>query len=142
MTFSPRAKIFLILPLLAVLLASIGFAQTSETPEQKLARMLSAFDTPGYQVGVIIVSFGDDITKEVAIGILDKFDLTITQSRVCGPEEAGPDSPPSGGPQNCVTQDNWDDGLKIAYVRVSEGQEKSFAETEELLKYGLKKIIN
>ncbi len=120
-----------------------------EDEDEKLERMLKAFDKLNYQKGVIIVAFTQNTTKEVAINILNKYNLSLTQTEVCmsvtntssigatnNPSTGGPgtggDDPSTGGPgtggETCWTEDGWDDFMKWAKVIVPEGEEKEYAE--------------
>ncbi len=101
----------------------------TETQEQRLERMLRAFDHGNYQEGVIDVSFAEEITKEQAIEIIQKNGANIISSRLCStPEISNPgDRAKYRGVQEC-TDDGWNDRLKLARVQVPKGQEKYYAQ--------------
>ena len=98
-----------------------------ETPEERRTRMLRAFDAANYRGGIIGVSFAEDATKAEAVAFLRTRGLSLAQERVCGPEEAGPESE-SAQNAGCVSQDRWNERLKLAYVTVPAGREKEYAE--------------
>lgn len=115
-------------------LAAKTFAETvekeqiqQETSEERRVRMLRAFDVGNYVRGIVGVSFTEDTAKEEAVALLRIRGLTLAEERLCGPEEAGPESE-SVQNADCVSQDRWNERLKLAHAIVPAGREKEYAE--------------
>lgn len=102
-------------------------AYATETQEQRLERMLKAFDRGNYQEGVILVSFSEQITKEEAARILGTEGFSIAINMICPQPEVSPGNLAIDYAPECYEQ-GWNDNLKIAEVHVIKGQEKQYAE--------------
>ena len=102
---------------------------TTETEEERLERMLQAFDNPNIQEGIITVSFREDITKEEAIQILEEYNLEIQPGKEqCYTVSVADPGQPITTQQQCYTTDGWSDNLKFAIVIVQQGEEKETAQ--------------
>ncbi len=103
-----------------------------ETPQEKEARMLSAFENPNAVAGQIIVSFELGTTLEQANSILAAQNLRIETTQNCvSPQEAGPGETTVNGTPTCFTE-GWFESIAAGLVLVSSGSEKTVA--SDLLK--------
>ena len=115
--------------LLFVFMWDSGIENSSEMLQDKseyIDRMLIAFDEaegrnlPGY----VFLSFAEDITKEEAVSILNKYELKLEERQLCS-EVLDPGQPPRK--VGCKVVDSWHDGIKGARIQVPVGEEKKYA---------------
>ncbi|MEK6839617.1 MAG: hypothetical protein AABX72_01635 [Nanoarchaeota archaeon] len=92
--------------------------KTVETEEERLERMLGAFDRESIVKDRIVVSFTSTTSKEEAEQILETFNLHLATSQSCA-STVDPGQEPVD--QGCTTMEEWHDGLKIATAVVPEG---------------------
>lgn len=99
-------------------------AAAFESPEEKLARMLRAFDGRSFRKGMLVISFAEGTTKEEARAVIERYSFTFGMDRVCGPEIS--EQPKQS---RCAEEEQWNERLKIATVtHVPVGEEKTYAE--------------
>ncbi|MBM3206718.1 MAG: hypothetical protein FJZ43_03810 [Candidatus Staskawiczbacteria bacterium] len=98
--------------------------QVSSERSEAINNILTAFDNPNIQKGYIVFSFTEKTTKEQAEKILNKYGLKIEQRESCS-EIIDPGQPPRQG--SCITVSDWVELVKIATVKVPNGEEKEYA---------------
>lgn len=130
-------KAILSLLIMAMLLSPLVMAQgdndsgsgepiqeQKETPEEQKLRMLLAFNEENVIPGYIIVSFSEGTTKTQAQSVLGSFGLSISKSEIC----SGAGGPNENSKPKCETLDNWVEGISVANVKITKGQEKQTAQ--------------
>ena len=89
-----------------------------ETEEERVVRMLDAFDRSNVEPGRIVVSFTSITNKQQAARILENVDLRLATTKVCM-SVVNPGEEPQD--QVCSVLDEWNDRLKIATAIVPAG---------------------
>lgn len=100
----------------------------AETPAEREARMLAAFDNPSMVPGQIIVNFEPGTTFEQANEILQALDLYVPDETSCTtPQEVSPDGRSSGNGTPSCFNEYWIPSLAAGIILVSDGEEKEIA---------------
>ena len=91
----------------------------TETEEERLERMLDAFDRESVVQDSIVVSFTATTNKQQAIRIFENFDLTLSETKVCVSIVNPGEEPQDEG---CSVVDSWNNDLRIATADVPAGK--------------------